>query len=72
MSIHEFILVELDKGVEKIKLNRPKQLNALTYPLIVEIIEVLEQSMKNKSIRVITIEGAGNNFCSGDDLKSMG
>ncbi|MHA1803417.1 MAG: enoyl-CoA hydratase/isomerase family protein, partial [Promethearchaeota archaeon] len=38
----------------------------------VEIIEVLEQSMKNKSIRVITIEGAGNNFCSGDDLKSMG
>ncbi|TXT67656.1 MAG: 3-hydroxypropionyl-coenzyme A dehydratase [Promethearchaeota archaeon] len=37
-----------------------------------EIVGVLEDSMRNKNIRVITIEGKGNHFCSGDDLKSMG
>ncbi len=37
-----------------------------------EIVDVLESIKKNKSIRVITIEGSGKNFCSGDDLLSMG
>ncbi|MFX1339193.1 MAG: enoyl-CoA hydratase/isomerase family protein [Promethearchaeota archaeon] len=55
-----------------ITLNRPNSLNALQYPLIMEIVDVLEQNMKNKALRVLAIEGAGKSFCSGDDLKSMG
>ncbi|MHA1490276.1 MAG: enoyl-CoA hydratase/isomerase family protein [Promethearchaeota archaeon] len=56
----------------KITLNRPKQLNALNYPLIMEIIDVLISLKKKKSIRVLVIEGSGGNFSSGDDMKSMG
>ena len=37
-----------------------------------EIIDVFNSIMKNKLVRAITIEGAGENFSSGDDLKSMG
>jgi enoyl-CoA hydratase/carnithine racemase len=37
-----------------------------------EIVDVLEKSMKNKALRVLAIEGSGNSFCSGDDLRSMG
>jgi 2-(1,2-epoxy-1,2-dihydrophenyl)acetyl-CoA isomerase len=37
-----------------------------------EIVDVLEKSMKKKEIRVICIRGSGKDFCSGDDLKSMG
>jgi 2-(1,2-epoxy-1,2-dihydrophenyl)acetyl-CoA isomerase len=37
-----------------------------------EIIEVFESNMKNKLIRAFTIEGAGENFSSGDDMKNMG
>jgi 2-(1,2-epoxy-1,2-dihydrophenyl)acetyl-CoA isomerase len=37
-----------------------------------EIVDVLENSMKNKDLRVLAIEGNGSSFCSGDDLKSMG
>ena len=37
-----------------------------------EIIDVLESSMRNKALRVIIFKGSGKCFCSGDDLKSMG
>ena len=74
MSInkYKYILREFNEGIEKIVINRPKKLNALKYPLIMEIIDVLEDSMKNRKIRAITIEGAGEDFSSGDDMKSMG
>jgi enoyl-CoA hydratase/carnithine racemase len=69
---YKYILVSSRGGIIRIKLNRPERLNALNYPLIMEIVEILEKSMKNRKIRVITVQGAGNNFCSGDDLQSMG
>jgi len=37
-----------------------------------EIVDVLENIEKEKSIRVIVIEGSGKSFCSGDDMVSMG
>jgi 2-(1,2-epoxy-1,2-dihydrophenyl)acetyl-CoA isomerase len=37
-----------------------------------EILDVFESIMKDKSIRVIVFNGAGRSFCSGDDLVSMG
>jgi 2-(1,2-epoxy-1,2-dihydrophenyl)acetyl-CoA isomerase len=37
-----------------------------------EMVKVFESISKNKLIRAITIEGAGENFSSGDDMKSMG
>ncbi|MFX0145323.1 MAG: enoyl-CoA hydratase/isomerase family protein [Candidatus Hodarchaeota archaeon] len=55
-----------------IMLNRPEKLNALQYPLLMEIIDVLESIKKDKSIRVIVIEGRGKTFSSGDDMLSMG
>lgn len=66
------ILYKIEKGICTITLNRPEKLNALQYPLLMEIIDVLESVKKDKSIRVIAIEGNGNSFCSGDDMNSMG
>ncbi len=66
------IIYKFENGIGTITLNRPKQLNALQYPLIMEIVDVLEDFRKNKNIRVLVIEGSGRCFCSGDDLKSMG
>lgn len=44
----------------------------MNYPLLSEIITVLEGKKRDKSVRVIVIEGSGQSFSSGDDLKSMG
>lgn len=68
----EFILYKEENGIATITLNRPNSLNALNYPLLTEIIDVLESKKRDKSIRVIVIKGSEEAFSSGDDLKSMG
>lgn len=62
----------MEGGIAKITLNRPNRLNAIQFPTIMEILDVFDQIMKDKSIRVIVFNGAGRSFCSGDDLVSMG
>ncbi|MFX1329515.1 MAG: enoyl-CoA hydratase/isomerase family protein [Promethearchaeota archaeon] len=69
---YEFILFDVKNGISTISLNRPEKYNALQYPLLMEVANVLESVKKDKLIRVIVIEGSGNNFCSGDDMVSMG
>ncbi|MFX1430093.1 MAG: enoyl-CoA hydratase/isomerase family protein [Promethearchaeota archaeon] len=66
------ILCKFEDGILFIMLNRPEKLNALQYPLLMEIIDVLESIKKDKSIRVIVVEGRGKSFSSGDDMLGMG
>ena len=68
----ENILFKIENGVGKITLNRPERLNALNYPLLLDIITVLESNSKNKLIHAFVIEGNSQSFSAGDDLKSMG
>lgn len=68
----KYIIFKIEENLGKITLNRPKQLNALNYPLLMEIITVLESNYKNKQIRAFVLEGNSQSFSSGDDLKSMG
>jgi 2-(1,2-epoxy-1,2-dihydrophenyl)acetyl-CoA isomerase len=62
------IIFKMDSGVCKITLNRPNKLNALHYRTLMEILDVFEFIRKDRTVRVITINGAGRAFCSGDDL----
>ncbi|MFX1598977.1 MAG: enoyl-CoA hydratase/isomerase family protein, partial [Promethearchaeota archaeon] len=71
-KVFKNILCKIEDGICIITLNRPEKLNALQYPLLMEIVDVLEYGKKDKSIRAIVIEGSGKSFCSGDDMKSMG
>ncbi len=43
------IIYKFENGIGTITLNRPKQLNALQYPLIMEIVDVLETSGRIKT-----------------------
>jgi len=69
---YKYIIFKVKNNVATIILNRPKKLNALKFPLLMEIVNVLESIMKDRTIRVIKLEGNGKSFCSGDDMKSMG
>ena len=69
---YDYILYHLHDGIGVITLNRPEKHNALQYPMIMEIIDVFESSLKKKSIRALVIKGNGLSFSAGDDLKRMG
>ena len=69
---YEYIIYKEEKGIGTIILNRKSKLNALNYPLLMEIVEIIESLKRRQDIRAIVIEGSGRCFSSGDDLKSMG
>jgi len=68
----KYLLHKIENGISSIIFNRPEKLNALQYPLLMEMVNALEFIKKDKTIRVIVIEGSGESFCSGDDMKSLG
>jgi enoyl-CoA hydratase/carnithine racemase len=54
-----------------ISLNNVDQMNAITGDMIDSLVNVLTFAEFDKSIRLIVLTGAGKNFCSGGDIKSM-
>ncbi len=61
-----------DSGVLALTMNRPERLHALNFPMLHELLELIEDARNKAEIRVITIRGQGTrSFCSGDDLKGM-
>lgn len=69
---YETLLVERDRGVVTITFNRPKSKNSVNGVMWVELIEVLNEIQHNGDDRVVVFTGAGNEFCSGADLSSIG
>ena len=56
------------EGILWITLNRPEKLNALTFPLLRELREVLFEARFDRGLRCIVITGAGRGFCAGMDF----
>jgi enoyl-CoA hydratase len=53
-------------------LNRPERLNALSIPLLDELLTALKKSQGQPDIKVIVITGAGpKSFCAGADIDSF-
>lgn len=62
---------EVRDGIAALVLNRPRQYNALSRPLLQAMDEALEAIAGDPAVRVVTITGAGAAFCAGHDLKEM-
>jgi enoyl-CoA hydratase len=58
-------------GVALIRLNRPKELNALNLQLMQELRDTLAQLDKHEAVRVIIITGNEQAFAAGADIKQM-
>lgn len=66
------VIVRREGPVLRISLNRPERRNALSYEVINRMLDILEPVAEDHKCRVVVINGKGNGFCSGDDLKGMG
>lgn len=69
----EYILVEeqYEPLVALIRLNRPKELNALNLQLMQELRDTLQKLDKNENVRVIILTGNDQAFAAGADIKQM-
>lgn len=64
----EHLLFSVEGGIARLKLNRPAALNALSRPLLGEMITVLDALPDMPEARVLVINGEGKGFSSGADL----
>lgn len=55
-------------GVATITLNRPKKANTLRTEVIDAMDEALDKANRDREVKVIILEGAGDNFCGGFDF----
>ena len=65
------IIVEKNKAVGLITLNRPTALNALNSVLIAELNQALDELEKDQSIGCIVLAGSEKAFAAGADIKEM-
>ena len=66
------ILLDIDKKVATITLNRPDVRNAINEDMLPPWVAALEECRTNKSVDVIVITGAGDAFCRGGDTSKLG
>ena len=50
----------LEPGIAKLEFQRPEALNALSMPLVSEIIDAAEELGRDRSVRVVILHGAGH------------
>lgn len=67
----DVVLAATDGGVRRLTLNRPDKRNALNAELIAALKAALRQADADDTVRVVAIEGAGKDFCSGADLSAL-
>ena len=65
------ILLEVNKSIAFITLNRPEKLNAFNREMALLLHQHLDEVNENKSIRCVYITGAGKAFCAGQDLAEV-
>ncbi|MBX7159051.1 MAG: enoyl-CoA hydratase/isomerase family protein [Acidimicrobiia bacterium] len=62
-------IFEVDEGVGVLTLNRPERLNAITWDLAVDLLDLFRELRQRDDVRVIVLTGAGRAFSSGGDAE---
>lgn len=70
---HEYrtLQTSVSQNIVTVTLNRPNKKNALSFQMIDELMAVAARINKDKSLRAVILNGAGNTFCAGIDLSDL-
>jgi enoyl-CoA hydratase len=68
-SRYEELLIENDRGVLTVTMNRPDAFNAMTYRMHYELSVLWDDVDRDPAVKVIVLTGAGRAFSAGNDLK---
>ena len=67
----ESIILKRDGAIATITLNRPAALNALSSQMNLELSEVTSELEHDDNVRCVVIQGAGDHFMAGGDVKGF-
>lgn len=65
---YETVLYASDGPIATITLNRPEQLNTIVAPMPDEVEDAVHTAVRDQSVKVIILRGAGRAFCAGYDF----
>ena len=65
------VIYEKDGAIATIKLNRPKQLNALSTEVLLDVEAALNEVEADDEVRVVIVTGEGRAFAAGADIAAM-
>ena len=67
----EHVLVERGGDCLSITLNRPERRNAITVAMYAALADAIEQAAGDESLRLIRLQGRGEDFTAGNDLNDF-
>ena len=68
----EDVIIRREGRAGRITMNRPKALNALTYPMVLAIHDALKRWEQDPEIAVVILDGAGDRaLCAGGDVRAI-
>ena len=67
----QHFLWSVDGSLGRVVLNRPERKNPLTFESYAELRDLFRNLGADRSIRAVTVSGAGENFCSGGDVHEI-
>ena len=72
MTDESELLTDIADGVATFTINRPKQRNAISWPVLRDLRTGLAEVRERDDVRVVVLTGSGDRaFCSGADLSGM-
>ncbi|CAJ2664801.1 unnamed protein product [Trifolium pratense] len=65
------VVVERKLSARVLTLNRPKQLNALSYYMVSKLLEIFHDDEGNSDVKLVVVKGNGRAFCAGGDVAAV-
>jgi len=64
------VLLDLEDGVARLRLNRPEASNAINRELLEALVKAVGSLQRDRSVRAVVLSGEGENFCAGGDVRA--
>jgi enoyl-CoA hydratase/carnithine racemase len=69
---YQTIILERKDGIGYLTLNRPERANTISFQLMIDVVNAMEEVEKDPAFRVVIVTGAGGkHFCGGADLRDF-
>lgn len=69
---YETIILERKDGIGYLTLNRPERANTISFQVMIDVVNAMEEVEKDAEYRVVIVTGAGpKHFCGGADLRDF-